>query len=342
MKTCPKCHLDYCDEFYFCEFDGISLVQVTSTEGDTRWYTNLFKIVPLLNSIKHKTFYLPSNISRRNLLTVISGFFILCVLVIYALKLQSIKTEKKISPVFSSSIKQTPLIVETPKEAIEYNEQSEESNLLNNQITEKSNFNQKGSPENNPPHRPGVTVYPQSKPIEKTTSERPENSSIMLPKSKLPNGRSADTYKADPKSDKPNTINQKPRYTLTPVTIPSRSSAEPSRAINQGIAIKLIRVLSKSTQRGIIFEITLNVHNYSGQLIQWENLTITAQDHTNKLTNTSPFFNRLGSPGNVVFTYKSPELYTSSTKSIENIQCTLVGRTINNSKVIASFSTSIH
>jgi hypothetical protein len=334
MKTCPKCKLDYSNEFYYCEFDGLTLIESTTNTEHRSTFSRY--VLSMLSNLNNKIqFFLPRNPMKYFLMAAI--VLITTTLIgTYALQNQFTNRDREKPGSVLITNSQPPVFVETPKAALNFNDQDQNLNspVLEDQNIQKPQIDQKNSSGSKNPDRPGVVVFPQHKP----QANRPDDQINMPPVLRpQPNSQTAKPVVRVPNdSDSPRLKTPKVNQTPRPY-----SPIESTTTALLGVSIKLIRISPRSTAQGQSYEVTLSVQNNSGQLIQWENLTLAAQGVPDNLSVTHPFMNRLGSPGNIVFTYKSPNFYTTTTNADARLQCSLSGRTVNNSRVKVSVSTSV-
>lgn len=334
MKTCPKCKLDYCDEFYYCEFDGLTLIESTTATKHRPTFSSY--ILPMLSNLKNKTqFFLPGNPMKYFLMAAV--ILITTTLIgTYALQNQFTNRDRGKPGSVLIANTQPPVFVETPKAALDFNDQDQSlnSSISVDENIKKPQLDQKNTSGSKNPDRPGVVVFPQQKPQNNIPDDPNNTPPVLLPKPNSPIAKPVVRVPID--SDPPQL--KTPRVIQTPKPY---NPIEPTTTAIQGVSIKLIRISPRSTAQGQSYDVTLNVQNNSGQLIQWENLTLAAQGVPNNLSVTYPFINRLGSPGNIVFTYKTPNFYTTATNIGARIHCSLFGKTVNNSRVKVSVSTSV-
>lgn len=331
MKTCPKCKLDYSDEFSFCEFDGKTLDEIESQSNWRNRFISGFTLSSLFTPVK-KGFANNLLFSDAKMMAVAISAISVGFIGFYAISnyIEGNAQPNKRAQLISKN--QSPIFVDTPKEALEF----VESNPQPNQETKAANPPQQNTSQTDNPVRPGVTVYSQNKSQTDEADSKTPNPPSIKPQPKIQMNKTTVSKEAYPNhSTQPLPVENLPAKKSTLSALPQ----EISPGMHQGVKMELLNLSPRKRPNGVFYEITLSVQNFSGQLIQWEYVTITANASTShKLSTTSQFFNRLGSPGKITFTLLSPIILTNYPQFRSAIRCSLAGKTINSSQVNISIS----
>ncbi len=338
MKTCPKCSLDYCDEFFYCEFDGATLINSNPMLTESKNRTNTFSYSALIGTLKRANNKASSSRSyrfdKKVILTFTLALMILAAIGIPYLfqRSQNAAQGNKIAP--STTKIQPPVFVETPKEALEYIEQSIETEPQT--IPEPKQLTLSQRSDSDKPSRPGVTVFPQQG-SHSVENQPPTNQSPTSAKVKISDKGQIISAPINPDSSQVQPKNEKPSATQKSFSLQERNTNLSS--LYQGASLNLLKISPKHSFNGTYYEITLRAQNSGGKLIQWENMRIQTVNGLNpNYSNNAQFLSRLGSPGNLIFYLNSPQIPASERHSVSVIRCSLFGRTVDNQRVVISIA----
>ncbi len=293
MRNCPKCNVDFSDDFSFCEFDGVTLNKIFEEKKGFALLSRLYE--------------------KRRYVQVLSIAFFICIVAFFVLA----KSNRKQGVVAANqhhlaNVEQAALIIETPQAAQEYVDDGTASDSQNGDSENQAN---KQREKNREAEKPGVEVFiPNAKPSKESqqqpvTNSKSEEKSERVEMPSEPVNRSVRTPQAH---RQPTTITQAP----TPQPQPSRSprpqivtnrqvendELPPPRA-NSSVNMNLVRVRSYRTEAGVRYDLTFQMQQQEGRVIRWERLNLLTRSSSGR-TNTEvvPFNQRLGSSGSLNFT----------------------------------------
>jgi hypothetical protein len=317
MKNCPKCHVDFSDDFSFCEFDGTVLDKVFEEKKG-------FALLPRLYE-------------QRRFVPVIGVAFCICAIAIFILA----KTAGQQRPMATShnqpaAVETASYFVETPQAARDYAEETAD---------DKSTKDTKSA------EKPGVEVFlpgqsreqqsAKSKPVEKASSEEPDSEPVRRP------AANQQTDNRPPADNRPNASQPpasrapRPQITTTrPIEeeLPARPQASPNSSIN----MNLVRVRSYRTEAGVRYDLTFTMQQHEGRLIRWERLNLLTRSASG-ITHSEvvPFYQRLGSSGSLNFTV-SVEMRGRADADVQGrITCTGTGTDVEGRSVKTDFTARV-
>ncbi|MEW6129219.1 MAG: hypothetical protein AB1757_19420 [Acidobacteriota bacterium] len=310
MRTCPKCKLDYANEFTYCEFDGYKLIETSPILSEPFSLKNPFRFL----SASMQSFYKARKLLFSALLLLLISFPFLY------------SSNKSPDRLKTNSNKQEPLVIETPKVAIDYSEDPS---------TDLQAHNQKPST----PDQPGVKVYLPPSPQSDTNNTRepqptkPNSPPAIRVESTGNSKPQINAHQPQPPSPIKSSTTYQPNEPRNSQVVTS-SNTKTSPPGSAGVPFRLLSSQSRNGSQGVFYQMAFQIGNESGRLIHWDYLMITVSLSSGKTINKAiPLTLATGSPGKATFTITTPSVPYSSNGLM---QFRLLGQNIDNQKVIAS------
>jgi hypothetical protein len=333
MKNCPKCTVDFSDDFSFCEFDGTTLIQVFEEKQG----------FPLLSGLYEK----------RRYVQVFGIAFFICLVAFFILA----KANRKPTVVAANqnhlaSIEQAALYVETPQAAKEYVEDGEGDSSQNG---DADNQTDKQREKNRESEKPGVEVFlPNGKPAKEAQPQ---------PVEKTKSVEHSEPVDAQPEPVKRPTRNQQedrqpPTISQPPPSQPQQSrSPRPQIATNRqiendepaipragnAVSLNLVRLRSYRTDAGVRYDLTFNMQQQEGRVIRWERLNLSTRSSSGiSHSEVVPFYQRLGSSGSLNFTVSVEMRGRAEADFQGRITCTGTGTDVEGRSVKTDFTARVN
>jgi hypothetical protein len=324
MKNCPKCHVDFSNDFSFCEFDGSTLDMVFEEKKG-------FAILSRLNEL-------------RRFVPVIGIAFIIGIIAIFILA----KTGRQPKPLATgqnqpASVETASIYVETPQSARDYTEEATDDEATDDKASKGGKTEEK----------PGVEVFlpaakqtkeqqpdTKNKAAEKPLPIEPDTEPVRVP------AKNQQTNSQPPADNKPNSsppVSRSPRPQIA--TSQDREDDKPIRSggsSNSPVNMNLVRVRSYRTEAGVRYDLTFTMQQNEGRLIRWERLNLLTRSASG-ITHSEvvPFYQRLGSSGSLNFTV-SVEMRGRSEADVHGrITCIGTGTDVEGRNVKTDFTTRI-
>jgi hypothetical protein len=283
-------------------------------------FSELFvsKTKPILNNIFGKR--------DLKLLTLLLSLL----LILATIELYDLNNPVKVSNnnLRQKSENQLPIVVYTPKEALNFIGDSLENST--SIIQEDKSTNTPNSTNKNIPERPGVIVFTEPTSKSKKSNQDPDNSrQVPIPQRPAQNNPSSLPRESSTQNNQYNKI-----QSIQSEPVPLLPKNLNNTNIYHGASIGLLSITPQYSTNGVSYQITLRAQNNGGKLIHWESVTVSALGMIapNSIA-TSRFINQLGSPGSITFTLKSPSIPSKFGKTNTTLRCSLQGRTVDNLKV---------
>lgn len=331
MKNCPKCTVDFGDDFSFCEFDGTTLIQVFEEK---------------------KSFALLSKLYEKRRYVQILGIAFFISLVAFFILAKTHRQPKLVAANQNrlANVEAAALYVETPQAAQEYVEEGAAANAQDSEAQANAeNQTDKAREKNREPEKPGVVVF---LPDAKSSKDAPQPP-VAKPKSvEKPAPIEAQAEPDNRPSRKPPTTVQE----STPQPQPSRSprpqiatnrqieddEPTPTRA-NSSVNMNLVRLRSYRTDSGVRYDLTFNMQQQEGRVIRWERLNLSTRSLSGR-TNTEvvPFYQRLGSSGSLNFTVSVEMRGRTEADFQGRITCTGSGTDVEGRSVKTDFTARVN
>jgi cytoskeletal protein RodZ len=320
MKNCPKCHVDFSDDFSFCEFDGTVLDKVFEEKKSFAILSRLYEL--------------------RRFVPVIGVVFIIGIIAIFILA----KTDRQQRPMATSqnppaAVESASFFVETPQAARDFSEEA-----ADDKASRASKTDEKPGVEVTLPGAKPTTEQPpvsKSKAAEKPSPVEPDSEPVRRPAG---NQRANSQPPAD---DKPATsqpsVSRSPRPQIaTNQEIEDDRKAIPRANANANVNMNLVRVRSYRTEAGVRYDLTFTMQQNEGRLIRWERLNLLTRSASG-ITHSEvvPFYQRLGTSGSLNFTV-SVEMRGRTDADIQGrITCTGTGTDVEGRSIKTDFTTRV-
>jgi hypothetical protein len=324
MKNCPKCHVDFSDDFAFCEFDGTTLTKVIEEKRRFTLFSKLYE--------------------QRRFVQVIGVAFFICIIAFFILaKNNRQRTVVAVNHNPSSPVEPTSFYVETPQSAREYLEEE----------TEKAQKEGKDKAS----EKPGVEVFlPDGKQTEKsqpqpaTKSKTTEKSEAIEPDTEPVNRpvRNQPANSPSPANSQPATSQPSPSRSPRAQIATNRQMEDnkplrPSANSNSSVSMNLVRVRSYRTEAGVRYDLTFNMQQQEGRVIRWERLNLSTRSSSG-ITHSEvvPFNQRLGSSGSLNFTVSVEMRGRADADFQGRITCTGTGTDIEGRSIKTDFTARVN
>jgi outer membrane biosynthesis protein TonB len=322
MKNCPNCHVDFSDDFSFCEFDGTTLTKVVRQKKD-------FALLSKLHE-------------QRRFVQVIGVALFISIIALFILA----KNNRKPSAIAinhnqSTSVEPTSFYVETPQSAREYPEEEEHKT----QKEEKDKA----------PEKPGVEVFvpgarqtkesqPQTETKSKTTEKAEPVEVGSEPVRRPVRNQSTDTQ--SPANSQPAPSQPSPGRSPRPQIAVNRQieDDEPLRQpASSAVSMNLVRVRSYRTDSGVRYDLTFNMQQQEGRVVRWERLNLLTRSSSG-ITHSEvvPFYQRLGSSGSLNFTVSVEMRGRAESDFQGRITCTGTGTDVEGRSIKTDFTARVN
>lgn len=316
MKNCPKCHVDFSDDFSFCEFDGTTLTKVSKPKGDFALLSKLYE-------------------QRRFVQVIGVALFISIIAFFIFAKNNRTPSAIAINHSQSNSVEPTSFYVETPQSAREYSEEV-------SQETQKED-------KDKTPEKPGVEVFlpgakqtkesqqteAKSKTSEKSEPVETDSEPVTRPVRTQPTN-------TQPPADSQPSLNRSPR----PQIASNRQieDDEPLRpSSNSAVNMNLVRVRSYRTEAGVRYDLTFNMQQDGGRVVRWERLNLLTRSSSGiSHSEVVPFYQRLGSSGSLNFTVSVEMRGRAESDFQGRITCTGTGTDVEGRSIKTDFTARVN
>jgi hypothetical protein len=339
MKNCPKCSVDFSDDFSFCEFDGATLNRVIVEKQRSALLSRLYE--------------------KRQSVQLFGIAFFIC-MVAFIILAKANRKPTAVNQNQLAGLEQASLYVETPQAAQEYVEQGSASDSQNGE-TEISSETQTGKErdKNKEPDKPGVEVFlppakdakhakdsqqpPAAKPksVEKAEPAEPQSEPANRRVRNEQANRHSPAAIPPPPTEQPQP-NRSPRPQIA--TNRQIDDDEPLRQpSNRSVHMNLVRLRSYRTETGVRYDLTFNMQQQDGRVIRWERLNLFTRSSSG-ITHSEviPFFQRLGSSGSLNFTVSVEMRGRAEADFQGRITCTGTGRDVEGQSIKTDFTARVH
>jgi outer membrane biosynthesis protein TonB len=323
MKNCPKCHVDFSDDFSFCEFDGTGLTKVFEEKKRYALFSRLYE--------------------QRRFVQIIGVAFFICIIAFFILaKNNRRKTDIAVNQTSSTSVEPASFYVETPQSARDY---------LEEEADEKAQKENKDKA----PEKPGVEVFlPDAKqtkepqPVAKSPTK--EKSEPTEPESEPVNRsvRNQPVNTPPPANSQPPTSqpasSRSPRAQIaTNQRIEDDDPVKQSANSNSSVSLNLVRIRSYRTDSGVRYDLTFNMQQQEGRVIRWERLNLSTRSSSG-ITHSEvvPFYQRLGSSGSLNFTVSVEMRGRAEADFQGRITCTGTGTDVEGRSIKTDFTARVN
>lgn len=320
MKNCPKCHVDFSDDFSFCEFDGTVLDKVFEEKKGLALLTRL-------NGL-------------RRFIPVIGVAFIIGLIAVFIFA----KSGRQQRPLATSqnppaAVETASFYIETPQAARDYSEEATDD---------------KASKDSKSAEKPGVEVFlpngkqtqeqqpvAKSKSADKAQPVETDSEPMRRPAANRPTESHPPADNQPTASQPP--ISRSPRPQIaTNREMDDDQIARPRANSNSTVNMNLVRVRSYRTEAGVRYDLTFTMQQNDGRLIRWERLNLLTRSASG-ITHSEvvPFYQRLGSSGSLNFTV-SVEMRGRADADIQGrITCTGTGTDVEGRSIKTDFTTRV-
>jgi outer membrane biosynthesis protein TonB len=318
MRNCPKCHVDFSDDFSFCEFDGFALDQVFEE--------------------KQSLALLAMRYGQSRFVQIIGVALFLSVITVFIMaKNFGQRSSAPAQQTASARVEPSSFYIETPREARDFVEQpSAEEPQREGKNAEK----------------PGVEVYlpkttepnarAKSKGNDKVTEPEPDVRPVQTP---APTQRPVTQPAPEPRSPAP----QSPSNSSTRPQIAANRQLEeepvsrPRTVTNSPVNMNLVRVRSHRTESGVRYDLTFTLQQNEGRVIRWERLNLSTRSASGlSHSEVVPFYQRLGSSGSLNFTVSVEMRGRSDADLYGRITCTGVGTDVDGRNIKTDFTARVN
>jgi hypothetical protein len=335
MKNCPKCNVDFSDDFSFCEFDGATLNRVIVEKGRSALLSRLYE-------------------KRHSVQLFGIAFFIF--MVAFLILAKANRRPAVVNQNQLASLEQAALYVETPQAAQEYVDEGRASDSQNGDAESPSESQtDKQRDKNRAPEKPGVEVFlpdakpakgsqqptvAKSKPVEKTEPAEPRSKPDNRPIRTEPPTRQSPTISQPP------AVQPQPSRSSRPQISTNRQLEDeepPIQRANRSVNLNLVRLRSYRTDRGVRYDLTFHMQQQDGRLIRWERLNLLTRSSSGiTRSEVIPFYQRLGSSGSLNFTVSVEMPGRAEADFQGRITCTGTGTDVEGRSVKTDFTARVH
>ena len=335
MKNCPKCTVDFSDDFSFCEFDGTTLNKVFEEKQRFALLSRLYE-------------------NRRPVQLLGIAVFICMVAFFILAKANRKQTIVAANQSQLAGVETASLYVETPQAAKDYIEEGAASDSQNGGA-ESDSETQADRQKDKEPEKPGVEVFlpnskqakesqqpPQAKAkaVEKYEPAEPRPETVNRPIRDEQVNRQPPAISQPPAAQEPQSRSPRPQIATNRQIEPDEPSTE---RVNRSVNLNLVRLRSYRTDTGVRYDLTFNMQQQEGRVIRWERLNLLTRSSSG-ITHSEvvPFYQRLGSSGSLNFTVSVEMRGRAEADFQGRITCTGTGTDVEGRSVKTDFTARVN